>query len=316
MIKVKFVDFWESFYTNNFFLTELEKYFNIQISDTPDFLIFSVFGNDHLNYNCIKIFYTAENVIPDYRFCDYSIGFNYSEHSRHLRYPLYLFYGDISKLIATDTHTLDSLRHRSKFCSFIVSNDGAKERIAFFQKLNEQLKVDSAGKVQNNMVNGWTVPKGEKYNFVQSYKFNIAFENESSPGYTTEKIFEPMMAGTIPIYWGDPLIMNDFNINSFVHIKDRTHWDNAIKLILTLNKNENLLLDLLNKPFLNNNKVPEHLKKDRLIEFFEKIFLSDKLRSFVSMTPSYKILKLQKKSLSTLAYLKTRTSKALKNVWD
>ena len=41
-------------------------------------------------------------------------------------------------------------------------------------------------------------------------KFVLAFENSSSPGYCTEKLFHAKVAGAIPIYWGDPLVMNDF----------------------------------------------------------------------------------------------------------
>ena len=37
----------------------------------------------------------------------------------------------------------------------------------------------------------------------------IAFENSSFPGYTTEKIFEPMLEGSIPIYWGNPRVDED-----------------------------------------------------------------------------------------------------------
>ena len=42
--------------------------------------------------------------------------------------------------------------------------------------------------------------------------FNICVENASVKGYVTEKIFEALEAGTIPIYWGDrnpePAILN------------------------------------------------------------------------------------------------------------
>lgn len=37
---------------------------------------------------------------------------------------------------------------------------------------------------------------------MRRYKFTIAFENQSYPGYVTEKIADALMAGTVPIYWG------------------------------------------------------------------------------------------------------------------
>ena len=41
------------------------------------------------------------------------------------------------------------------------------------------------------------------------YKFSIAFENAWYPGYTSEKIVTSMLAGTIPIYWGNPDISRE-----------------------------------------------------------------------------------------------------------
>lgn len=38
------------------------------------------------------------------------------------------------------------------------------------------------------------------------YRFAICFENTIFPGYLTEKLFDCLLAGCIPIYWGDPTI--------------------------------------------------------------------------------------------------------------
>lgn len=42
-----------------------------------------------------------------------------------------------------------------------------------------------------------------------NYKFYLAFENSQLEGYVTEKVWEPLLMGAIPIYWGAPDI-NDF----------------------------------------------------------------------------------------------------------
>ena len=42
-----------------------------------------------------------------------------------------------------------------------------------------------------------------KMDFIKDYKFVISFENSSNPGYTTEKLIEPMLVNSIPIYWGN-----------------------------------------------------------------------------------------------------------------
>ena len=34
------------------------------------------------------------------------------------------------------------------------------------------------------------------------YKFYLAFENSQSPGYVTEKLWQALKMGSVPIYWG------------------------------------------------------------------------------------------------------------------
>ena len=76
---------------------------------------------------------------------------------------------------------------------------------------------------------GGPIPGGSrgKIDFLKPYKFNIAFENRSLPGYTTEKIFEPMLARCLPIYWGNPLINEEFNPRSLLNAADY-HDDDAL----------------------------------------------------------------------------------------
>lgn len=59
------------------------------------------------------------------------------------------------------------------------------------------------------------------------YKFSIAFENAWYPGYTSEKIVTSMLAGTIPIYWGNPDISREFNSASFINCHDFPTLDDA-----------------------------------------------------------------------------------------
>ena len=60
----------------------------------------------------------------------------------------------------------------------------------FFQRLSRRKRVDSGGRAFNNI--GGPIPAGSpaKLDFLRAYKFNLAFENASLPGYTTEKIVE------------------------------------------------------------------------------------------------------------------------------
>ena len=78
--------------------------------------------------------------------------------------------------------------------------------------MSSKEKVDSGGKFLNN-VGG---PVTDKLSFIKDYKFVISFENSSYPGYTTEKILEPMLVNSIPVYWGNPLVYNDFNYRTYI----------------------------------------------------------------------------------------------------
>lgn len=113
---------------------------------------------------------------------------------------------------------------KPKFCCFIVSNPHCKVRNKIFELMkiiNKPNKIDSMGKYLKNV--DFIIPDRET-NYVEyiklisQYRFIITGENISLPWYNTEKIFNAFLAGTIPIYWGDPLIHQLYNTNNFIHI--------------------------------------------------------------------------------------------------
>ena len=82
-IKVAFVDFEPGFVPEKSLLyrTLLQRY-SVELSKEPDYVFYSNYGERHLKYNGIRIFYTRENIAPDFNDCDYAIGFDYLD--RHL----------------------------------------------------------------------------------------------------------------------------------------------------------------------------------------------------------------------------------------
>lgn len=73
-LKVKCTDFSTGY--NNHIFKLINKYYDIEISNNPDILIYSVFGKDYLNYKCVRVFYTGENVEPNFDECDYAFSFS------------------------------------------------------------------------------------------------------------------------------------------------------------------------------------------------------------------------------------------------
>ena len=228
------------------------------MSDTPDLIIYSCYGTEFLKYNCPRIFYTAENIRPDFRFCDFAVSFDYNNYPNHLRMPLFLVYFN-NEFLTSDRDAKALLHKKTGFCSFVVSNaTETEQRISFFHELSKYKEIASGGKYANN-VGG---PVANKRDFIRNYLFNIAFENSSYPGYTTEKIAEPWLEGCIPIYWGDPEITRDINPDCFINMHDFTSFDAAIAHIKEVDASPELQTKYLSAPFFKNNIVPEHLKDE------------------------------------------------------
>ena len=270
-LKIKFTDFYDGFVWNGHCLYKyLNQYFELELSDTPDLIIYSCYGTEFLKYSCPRIFYTAENIRPDFRFCDFAVSFDYNYNQNHFRLPLYSVYFTNQNLTkARDAKSL--LNKKTSFCSFVVSNaTETEERINFFHELSKYKQVASGGKYANN-VGG---PVANKRDFIGKYLFNIAFENSSHPGYTTEKIAEPWLEGCIPIYWGDPEITKDINPDCFINVHDFTSFDDAIKYIKEVDASLKLQEKYLSAPFFKNNIVPENLKDEviaqKLKHFIDK----------------------------------------------
>ncbi|MFI5156558.1 MAG: glycosyltransferase family 10 domain-containing protein [Chitinophagales bacterium] len=255
VIKIHFSDFWSDFdHKDNYFVRVLSKKYTIAFDrESPDFLFFSCYGNEYLKYKCLRVFYTPDNVRVDFSCCDFGIGFDYMQRENYFRLPLYVYYlnGDLQPLVKKDIDAPRILREKTGFCNMIVSNPNSKKRIQFFHKLSKYKKVDSGGRYLNNIGE----PVKEKVPFIRNYKFTFAFENSSYPGYTTEKIMEPMVAHSMPIYYGNPLIAKEFNPGSFVNAHDFKSDEEVIDRIIELDQDDKKYLNCLEQPYVYNNDL-------------------------------------------------------------
>lgn len=282
-IKIKFVDFWK----NNFILSDvilydrLSKLFNIELSETPDYLIYSVFGREHLTPcydDCIKICYSGEIEIPDFNRCDYGVGFEYLNYGdRYIRIPIYFglnYKENFNLALKKHINTQDILKQKTSFCSFVVSDaEGNPIRKYLFEKLSTYKKVDSGGKYLNNI----GCPNGieNKLEFDKKHKFTIASENASHEGYTTEKIVDAFAAQTIPIYWGDPLISNFINPKAMINVSDFSSLDELLAYIKEIDSDDEKYINFLKQPaFIDENHYENSLKQ--LDEWLINIFTQPK----------------------------------------
>ena len=239
-IKVKTVDFNSGRVSEqeNLIVRLLRKKYDVVISEEPDFLIYSVWGREHLKYDCTKLFYTSEPFSPNFNECDYAVGFDpMCFEPRYLRLPLSAIGMDAS--IQDRSGFADIDMDARKFCNFVYSNEfagsGAFLRKEFCQKLMAYKRVDCPGMVLNNMDSD-AIPSrwdgdwyGGKIRFLRNYKFTIAFENTLMDGYTTEKLVQPFLAGSIPIYYGNPRAAEEFNRRAFI---DCNQFDNDFDAVI------------------------------------------------------------------------------------
>jgi len=80
-----------------------------------------------------------------------------------------------------------------------------------------------------------------------------------------------MFADCVPIYWGDPTVANDFNPHSFLNWHDYNNDEEFIEQIMMVDNNQKLYNDMINQPWFRDNKVPEFVKPESVLDFFEKI---------------------------------------------
>lgn len=225
-IKIKFQNGLNFNTSKSEILNELIADFDFQESDQPDFVVFGPYGNDiPKKGNYTRIGYFCENVKPDFSCCEWAFGIPREETINQENYKRIQWHGfDPKRLLKPATPNAESiLASKTIFCNFLYSNP-VPYREAFFKALNKYKKVDAPGKSMNNMpgidepnqTNKWAV----KRSFLQQYKFTIAFENDLFPGYQTEKLYDAMLAESIPVYLGDPFIGDIFNTKSFIHARE------------------------------------------------------------------------------------------------
>ena len=256
---ILFTDMWHEFNpAYNTFILAFRSILNSEVSGysvetlpsglVPDITFFGPFGNTWagLPSKWPKVHYTGENTPPvNHESVKLNLGFQLNESESYLRLPLWMisidwFGADMDTLQNPRLLSLDSCmnsnisKQRSKFCAFIVSNPNNEVRNRAFKIVNSYKPVDSAGRLYNNMGDQiFAGPGGgggelKKHAFLKDYRFCFAYENTSSPGYTTEKLLHAKAAGCVPIYWGDPKVEVDFDPAGFINA---SHCKSAQELV-------------------------------------------------------------------------------------
>ena len=235
--------------------------------------VFSVFGLKtmmRLDNSDIKLFFARENVhrsnwskyddlCLNMSCIDLSIGFDIREEMKYLRFPLWIMwifapsvtYSNLKAFTERVNNPQNSSYDNRKFCSFVSSHDD----IGRYELVNEIAsigKVDCDGKLFHNNDDLKRKFADNKLEYLRNYRFNLCPENSDYPGYCTEKIFEAISSGCVPIYCGsnnkpEPDILNQETI-CFVKLGETNN--NTMNLIATLNDSPKRYLEFANQPRL------------------------------------------------------------------
>ncbi len=281
-IKIDFVDFWSDLNKeDNYFINRLRLYYDVEIDKSAPVIFASCFGDSAYDLtDRVKICFTGENYIPDLNIYDYVMGFHHMEFGdRYLRLPLYALYTErIGAALEKHTKSDEYYLSKKKFCNRVVSNpDSDPMREKLYEKLCEYKKVDSGGKYKNNV--GGAVK--DKLAFERDYRFTLAFENTSTPGYVTEKMLEAFAGDTIPVYWGDPEIAKEFNPDAFINCMDYDNVEDIIGKIKEVNEDDQKYLAMMKAPMLKEDSAAAAiLKEDYADVFLRNIFDAEPQAAF------------------------------------
>lgn len=252
---------------------------DIIFSDSPSF---TKKGDYKAIYFSGEPFYYINN-------CDFAITSFYVENTKFLRLPLYCLYAwelfnanfiEAYDSVKVKNYSRDTIKEKNNLIAYISQGKGGDcPRESLIQECSKYMEVHCAGKHLNN----YNLIEGEpgtiqgsikKINFLKSYKFCFAIENNhtfnETKGYTTEKIYEPMVANCIPVYWGNDQISSEFNENSIIEVKNFVSYEKLALKILEIGSDNNLYLDYLMQPYILNNHFFEI---DYLVDLFDKIIV-------------------------------------------
>ena len=152
------------------------------------------------------VLFLGENVRPSFTRYDLSISSDdFSYTGKNIYLPLWLFEVDWFNCKYADRSPYSV----SNFCQPVTWNYGKRHnRVLFVGNNHEPVRVSLMEELQAqgipiDIFGSHTRPIDNKIELAKKYKVMIGMENSSFPGYITEKIVHPYLAGCHSIRFGD-----------------------------------------------------------------------------------------------------------------
>jgi len=105
----------------------------------------------------------------------------------------------------------------------------------------DEVPVHSYGALGHNCELAIDTGRDTKLAMIRQYRFTIAFENSMAPDYVTEKFFQPLLVGSVPIYRGAPNVATFAPApQSYIDATDFSGPDELAQFLAAMTDNEYL----------------------------------------------------------------------------
>lgn len=212
-----------------------------------------------------KIFYTSEcielrfphikelygNYALDY--VDLSLGYDYIDNPKYLRLPYWIC------MNVNPNHTEEQIEKIFESWNSLTPNninkviainrhDKWNTRSIIAKDIEDYTKIVFAGAWNKNSNELFEKFNNNKIKCLKQYKFNLCAENDIYNGYVTEKIFDSIKCGCVPLYMGsgehiEPKVINENAVLRWYRDKDNSDTIELFKNLLTDEKSYNEFKD-------------------------------------------------------------------------
>ena len=184
--------------------------------------------------------------------------------------------GEYRKSIDPSYH----FKNKTKFCAymyFIFYN----HRVRYFNLVSSYKKVDALGKCCSKNIDNsndrFSYDPDKTYLDIaverySEYKFVMAIENTFAKGYSTEKLISPLIAGSLPIYWGDSEIFRYINKKRVIYVNDFKTDGELLEYIKFLDTNDEAYNVIINEPIFASPELSfDSIEKEITLEIRQKL---------------------------------------------
>jgi len=107
----------------------------------------------------------------------------------------------------------------------------------------------------------------------RNFRFVIAFENAPIAGYISEKLVNPLLAGSVPIYFGAPDVADHFNVKRFINVSDFESFEACIEEVMRLENDPEAYAAMRAEPILINNELnPDNFPLQLGGQFYNELY--------------------------------------------